>query len=45
MNTKKKMPFSEDILYYLTCFATLGWAWVIKVIIKKAVMEALNDAN
>ena len=33
----------EKLGYYLMCFSTLGFWWYIKVLIKKAMIEAQND--
>jgi len=39
---KKDLPVLEAIVYYLTCVLTMGGSWVMKIIIKKAIMEAKN---
>jgi hypothetical protein len=33
----------ELIVYYLTCVISLLSAWIIKIIIKKAIIESLRE--
>ena len=42
MKNKKELPFNELIIYWLYCIASLGAVWALKIVIKKAVMEAEN---
>lgn len=37
---KKDLPFLENLGYYFYVLITLGGAWLIKVIIKKAIIES-----
>jgi hypothetical protein len=39
----KKLDILEKILYYWACIITLGSVWLIKVIIKKAIIEATQE--
>jgi len=39
---KKDLSGLEKFGYYILCFCTLGWAWYLKIIIKKAIVEATN---
>ena len=39
------MPLLENILYYAGNVLTLGMPWMVKIVIKKAVMEANNATS
>ncbi len=39
---KNKMPFNENLIYWIYCILTLGTVWLCKIVIKKAVMEAME---
>jgi len=36
----KKMTFMENLFYYVTVVATLGGAYIMKCIIKKAIVDS-----
>lgn len=40
MKRKVDLDILEKIMYYFTCLTTLGGAWIVKIIIKKAIIEA-----
>ena len=40
---KQQLNPAEAFVYYGYVICTLGIAWVIKIIIKKAIIEAKND--
>lgn len=42
MAPNKSLPLAEALVYYAYVILTLGFVWVIKVVIKKAVQEAHN---
>ena len=42
MKKEKTLPAMELIVYWLYCIASLGAVWALKIVIKKAVMEASN---
>lgn len=42
MAPNKSLPLAEALVYYGYVILTLGFAWVVKVIIKKAILEAQN---
>lgn len=42
MQKNKTLPLAEAIIYYAYVILTLGFVWVIKIVIKKAVQEATN---
>lgn len=42
---KKELPVIELILYYAVAICTLGTTWVLKVVIKKALAETIQDQN
>lgn len=35
-----KLSFAEKLMYYGSCILSLGFWWLIKIVIKKAVIEA-----
>lgn len=37
---KKSLPLAETLGYYAYVVLTLGVAWLIKIVIKKAIIEA-----
>jgi hypothetical protein len=39
----KGLSFSEKLFYYANVILTLGTAFLLKVIIKKAILETKND--
>jgi hypothetical protein len=39
MNSSKELPFIEQLIYVLVNICTLGVPWLIKIIIKKAILE------
>lgn len=39
----KKLPTMEYMVYAALNIIFFGWPWAIKIIIKKAIMEANND--
>jgi hypothetical protein len=38
--TKERLSIIEMIVYYLTCIFTVGGAWVLKIIIQKAIIDS-----
>ena len=36
----RDLPFAEKLAYYVYVIATFGLVWVIKVVIKKAIIES-----
>ena len=40
---KFSISFLDAIGYYLTAICTLGASWVLKTIIEKAIVDALNS--
>ena len=40
IDMKKKMPIDENLIYYAYCILTLGFVWLCKIVIKKAIIEA-----
>jgi len=42
MDKKKGMPFNENLIYWVYCIATLGIVWLCKIVIKKAMIEAME---
>jgi len=39
---KKELPFGEQLVYIGYCIITFGAAWLLKIIIKKAILESKN---
>jgi hypothetical protein len=37
---KKDLPFGENLAYFGYCIITFGGAWILKIIIKKAILES-----
>lgn len=35
-----KMPFNEKLAYIGACIASFGFWWLVKIVIKKAIIEA-----
>ena len=35
-----RLPFLEELMYALSCLMTFGGTWLMKIIIKKAIIEA-----
>lgn len=42
---KPQIPVIEELLYYLVVLGTLGMAWVLKAIIRRAIVEAMAPVN
>lgn len=42
---KLQIPIIESLLYYLAVVGTLGMAWVLKAIIRRAIVEAMAPVN
>lgn len=43
VNCMKKLSGIESFFYNLQCVLTLGTWWMIKVLIKKAIIDAMNE--
>ena len=41
----KDLTFGEKLAYYGYCILTLGGAWLLKIIIKKAIIESQEKWN
>lgn len=41
---KAQLSFAEKLMYYGACISTLGLWWIVKIVIKKAIIEA-NDVS
>jgi hypothetical protein len=39
MVKKKNLKFFEDLVYVLACFLTFGVPWILKITIKKAILQ------
>ncbi len=40
LKLRLRLPFIEELFYLLSCLTTFGVTWIIKIIIKKAIIEA-----
>lgn len=41
----KKLSTLELIMYYFSCILSLGFWWLVKIVIKKAILESKNENN
>ena len=39
------LPVLEELAYYGLVILTFGIAWAVKIIIKKAIIEGIKEAN
>lgn len=44
-NEQKRIPLIETVLYYTMCIASLGSVWVLKTIIRRAIVEATSSES
>lgn len=43
MKTKDQLSFLDSLVYVIACICTLGGAWVVRVIISKAIIDASKE--
>ena len=36
----KSLSFGEKLVYYGACLSTFGFWWIVKIVIKKAILES-----
>lgn len=45
MKSDARLSGLETFFYYLAVICSLGFYWILKVVIKKAILDAHNEIN